>query len=315
MSDESIRLLQASNGADVSRDFSKCKLAKARFGSYKLEKAIFDDANLSGADGSGAYLRSTSFQRANLKKARLVLADLRQADLRDANLQDADLSSAMLQDADLRGANLTKCRLTKASLAGTQLSGANVNGADFRGARGLTAEMLQGTQNWSSAIFDAAMAQSLRLVQDTQLSRHGNAKADDECLSVDISTGDRRLTFGDLFVIVGETHPGFTPSGRCDLSSLAKLGFQQTDDYFAIRLRDDEVIWLIPVEHHQPAALKAIRLQLMRFDKQATERFLKSVAGFLDVFRAGLTMTGESTAVDLETLRSTIERRRRKKKA
>jgi uncharacterized protein YjbI with pentapeptide repeats len=79
------------------------------------------EANLYGADLSGADLRG-----ANLSEADLSEADLRGADLRGANLSEADLSGA-----DLRGANLYE-----ADLSGADLYGAELNNAKFYGRGG-----------------------------------------------------------------------------------------------------------------------------------------------------------------------------------
>ena len=71
------------------------------------------DANLRGANLSGAALRG-----ANLSGAALRGANLSGADLRDANLRDADLRGSNLRDADLRGADLRDANLRCADLSG-----------------------------------------------------------------------------------------------------------------------------------------------------------------------------------------------------
>ena len=72
-----------------------------------VEAAIDGNANLSGADLSGADLRDADLSGADLRDADLSGADLRDADLSGADLRDADLSGADLRDADLSGADLS----------------------------------------------------------------------------------------------------------------------------------------------------------------------------------------------------------------
>ena len=61
-------------------------------------------------------------ERANLRSADLSGADLSGADLRSANLSGADLSGANLRSADLSGANLSGANLRSADLSGADLS-------------------------------------------------------------------------------------------------------------------------------------------------------------------------------------------------
>ena len=86
-----------------------------------LEAAVKSGANLSGADLrsanlSGADLRSANLSGANLSGANLSGADLSGADLRSANLSGADLRSANLSGADLSGADLRSANLSGADL-------------------------------------------------------------------------------------------------------------------------------------------------------------------------------------------------------
>ena len=63
------------------------------------------------------------------KRANLSGADLSGADLRSADLSGANLSGADLRRADLSGANLSGADLRRADLSGANLSGANLSGA------------------------------------------------------------------------------------------------------------------------------------------------------------------------------------------
>src|SRR5687768_1500602 len=88
-------------------------------------------------------------------------------------------------------------------------------------------------------------------------------------VSVDILFGTHRPTFGDLFLICGQDHPRFPPSGRFAFDQLADLQFEQVDDYFGVPSLtddgDDVVVWLYPlvagevVDHH-PGPFDGIRL-------------------------------------------------------
>jgi hypothetical protein len=88
-------------------------------------------ADLSGADLSGANLRSADLRSANLSGADLRSADLSGANLRSANLRSADLSGADLRSADLSGADLRSANLSGANLRSANLSGANLRSADL----------------------------------------------------------------------------------------------------------------------------------------------------------------------------------------
>ena len=89
-----------------------------------VQLACRENADLSGADLRGAYLR-----HANLRGANLVGADMR-----DANLSDANLFGADMRDADLRGANLSHAYLRGAYLRHANLIDADLYCADLRDA-------------------------------------------------------------------------------------------------------------------------------------------------------------------------------------
>ena len=81
------------------------------------EHCYLADADLAGANLTGAYLWSANLSRADLTGAVLVGASLTEAYLRGANLSGADLTNATLTEANLFGADLD-----------------GVIGADFTGA-------------------------------------------------------------------------------------------------------------------------------------------------------------------------------------
>jgi len=96
------------------------------------------DANLSGADLSGADLRVANLSGANLSRvdligANLFRANLFGADLRVANLSRAKLRLANLFRANLRGADLFGANLFGAALVDTDLTDADLSGCHVYG--------------------------------------------------------------------------------------------------------------------------------------------------------------------------------------
>ena len=91
-----------------------------------VSEAIRRDANLRGANLSGADLRGANLSGADLRGANLSGADLRGADLRGANLSGSNLSYANLRDADLSGSNLSYADLRDADLCSADLSYADL---------------------------------------------------------------------------------------------------------------------------------------------------------------------------------------------
>ena len=271
--------------ATAALDFTGFDLAGALLPSIRLDGASLRSANLRKADLSGAYLRRADFSAADLTQARLVMADLREAKLASAKLKSADLSSAVLAGADLREADLSGCRLTRADLTGCDLTGARLAKADLRGARGLTVEQVSAARGWETAVVDPPTANALGLAQPVATGRHGAKppapprQRRGASFVVDIAFGDRRPTFGDLYLLCDNgPHPQFAPSGACDLSGLG-LGFTQADDFFAIRGNGREVAWLYPLVRgleapHHPGPFDAVRLEWTRPAAAATDQFL-----------------------------------------
>jgi hypothetical protein len=90
-----------------------------------------------------------------------------------------------------------------------------------------------------------------------------------ESLTVDVVFNNDKPTFGDLFLICGLGHPRFLATGKFKLESIAAYGFEQVDDYFGIRSRDengdDVTLWLYPLVknkavYHHPGPFDAVRL-------------------------------------------------------
>lgn len=93
------------------------------------------DAQLVGADLSGAILRRARFDGANLSQARLTAAELAGANLSRVRLIEADLAGAKLSGAQLIDADLSGANLEAAELTGVEGRWAKLVGARLRGAR------------------------------------------------------------------------------------------------------------------------------------------------------------------------------------
>lgn len=112
-----------------------------------------------------------------------------------------------------------------------------------------------------------------------------------EGVSVDIAFGEPRPSFGDLFLICGDTHPNCPPSRGNAFESLADLEFERVDDFFGVRSTSDEgddvPIWLyplvdgVPVYHH-PGPFDGVRLDynILRNPARRAEHYLKSIERF-----------------------------------
>jgi uncharacterized protein YjbI with pentapeptide repeats len=102
---------------------------------FESEKSTIKEAVIEGlaseADLRGANLSGADLSEADLRGANLSDANLSEADLREADLSGANLSGANLREADLRGTNLREADLREADLSGANLSGANLRGADL----------------------------------------------------------------------------------------------------------------------------------------------------------------------------------------
>lgn len=124
-------------------------------------------------------------------------------------------------------------------------------------------------------------------------------------VSIDISFAASRPAFGDLFLICGDKHPKFPPSGKFAFDSLAELQFEQVDDYFGIRSLNDEgddvPIWLYPLikgepVFHHPGPFDGVRLayNILRNPARHAEHYLNCVAEFA-VFGVGIRYRNRET--------------------
>ena len=132
-------------------NFSEAKAEGVNFIEASCENAVFinadltnarfpQNANLKGADFSGAVLDNANLMEADLTDASFVKASMNNANLMKANLKNADLTGitakkasfmkADLEEARMVGANLMEASLMNASLVNTDLKNANLYGAE-----------------------------------------------------------------------------------------------------------------------------------------------------------------------------------------
>ncbi|MBK1986350.1 pentapeptide repeat-containing protein [Sphaerospermopsis aphanizomenoides BCCUSP55] len=147
------------NRSDLSRAIlNKANLSNARLVGTNLsssqligsdlQKAMLEDAILTGADISDAKMMEANLYAANLGRVSAIGtqlshanltntdwqgADLSEAYLDNANLSNANFSAARLSGAVLRSANMKNANLRNADLSRADLRGANLEGADFQG--------------------------------------------------------------------------------------------------------------------------------------------------------------------------------------
>ena len=95
-------------------------------------------------------------------------------------------------------------------------------------------------------------------------------------------------SFGDVFLLCGDQHPRFPPTGRFGFDELADLGVEQVDDYFAICADGDPIIWIFPlvkgqvVQHHH-GPFDGVRLELG--DNSHKKLWTRCVARFKETLR------------------------------
>ncbi len=104
------------------------------------------DAELQGANLTGAQLQEVGLRGAQLQGENLWSAQLQGVDLRGAQLQGAGLAGAQLQRVDLLSAQLQGANLMGAQLQGANLRFAQLQGVDLRDAQ------LQGVDLWDAQL-------------------------------------------------------------------------------------------------------------------------------------------------------------------
>lgn len=116
-------------------------------------------------------------------------------------------------------------------------------------------------------------------------------KAIYEGIDIDLNFISEKPKFGDLFLICGDTHPNYPPSGKFQFEELAHLNFKQIDDYFGkMESKTDigaEIIWLYPLVgdkcvYHHPGPFTGLRLSysILRNPAEYTTLFLEIVLQF-----------------------------------
>ena len=106
------------HGVDLRRLhlLPKTQLNQANFSGTNLQGAFLKEVNLQEATFCQANLRGTFLKEANMQQAILLEANLQEAELEGKNLQEAILWEADLKRAVLKTANLRKAIFEKADL-------------------------------------------------------------------------------------------------------------------------------------------------------------------------------------------------------
>lgn len=102
-----------------------------RFESANLTRTNLTNAMMSGADLTGANLRSAFLTKVQLESSILGEADLTSSNLEGVNFRNASLVWTQLYHAKLSSADLTNTNLSSANLAYADLTDAQLSGADF----------------------------------------------------------------------------------------------------------------------------------------------------------------------------------------
>ena len=234
-------------------------------------------------------LRGRNLENAQLNKKQLTLADFRDANLSGADLTAANLTGAILSGADLQNANLKRAKLVRTRLNGANLTGANLDRTDLRGAQGLTEEQLASAVNSSKGILDERMLSALHGQGDPTIARHGRQPKKRVVPNhIDLTFDGEKPHFGDVFLLCGDQHPRFLPTGAPGFDELTDLGVEQVDDYFAICADDEPVVWIYPlvkgqVVHHHPGPFDGIRIELV--DRSRKKLWIKCMTRFKETLR------------------------------
>ncbi len=128
VSDVRAAVLQA---VTANANLSGADLSGARLLQANLSGANLSRAALSGADLSRTSLYGADLSRANLSRTNLYGANLSRTNLSGANLSRANLSWASLSRADLSRTNLYRANLSRTNLYGANLSRTNLSGANL----------------------------------------------------------------------------------------------------------------------------------------------------------------------------------------
>jgi len=127
-----VRMAEADGRGAIVRmsSFERVHAAGCDLSGAKIEDCEAQGIVLEGARLTGASLMETDFTRATLRGANLRDVDASGAVFRGADLRDADLGGANFEAADLRGADLRGAVLDDAELGGADLRGALFEAAD-----------------------------------------------------------------------------------------------------------------------------------------------------------------------------------------
>ncbi|MEP5632651.1 MAG: pentapeptide repeat-containing protein [Tateyamaria sp.] len=158
--------------------FQDAELQGANLGHAELQGAYLGDAQLQGTDLGhaelqGAYLRDAQLQGAYLRDAQLQGAYLSDAQLQAANLNRAQLQAADLIHAELQGAYLSDAQLQAADLSGAQLQGADLIHAQLQRAY-LSGAQFDAATSLTAAVFQGAAVKEVDFTNIPQITEHLN---------------------------------------------------------------------------------------------------------------------------------------------
>lgn len=136
---------------------NECNMSKMDLGDCAFGfRCLLFEANLSGADLSGARLPSAVFDEANLAHARCRGTDLSDAHFAKADLTGVDLTSADIVSAAFLGAKLVGARLCGADFQYARFCDSDMTGADMTGAYNSGDPRLNAHADFSGAILRGA---------------------------------------------------------------------------------------------------------------------------------------------------------------
>lgn len=113
-------------------------------------------------------------------------------------------------------------------------------------------------------------------------------------IEVDLRFEGEKPIFADLLQICSGETANWRSTGRFNFQQLRDLGFDQVDDYYAVRSSEDkggfELVWLYPLVgslevYHHPGPYDGLRLHytILRNPASKIEIFLRVVRRFMEV--------------------------------
>jgi uncharacterized protein YjbI with pentapeptide repeats len=187
-------------------------------GKYKsINKTIFNDANLRGADFSGAHISECLFQKAHLEKSKFISSYLSKTLFGDSFLEEVNFSESRINntsftnaiaskaifnnlgycsDASFTGADIRKAEFKNGTFYRTLFNNAKLQGIDFSGSTLTSIVGFENISDFSNTIFSNTKIQCG--FDATKELRFRNAKFDGAELGYYLNWNDADLTGVDL---------------------------------------------------------------------------------------------------------------------